>query len=366
MSYLKRTTYLAGTASVVAALLCQPAHAIEGSWQLGVNAGVSRLAPDTDGSAFSLDDEQSVAASVYAGLDITPIISAEVAFSTLGEAGLSQNETIGYQAISIGATAYVLGEKETYNRSEGLSTYLRLGFSAIDNESTIELDKENNTAVWLAAGVQYPFSESWGLRAELASYDGDAQALLAGIYWRTGGGTSSNQSSAPAVARAPVIQTEPVTPAPSAQTEPAVTEPAPVRQPARSTTQSVAEPCPAIAQIPNAEDCLLLNGVVEALEFASSSAQLPPSSLGVLDRVAAALVRHPDVVVEIRAHTQALGSSELEASVAANRAKAVARYLVQQGIPVSQLRAKAFGARQPLPNSAAASQVNNRVELSTQ
>ena len=57
--------------------------AFEGSWQAGLNLGISRLSPDTDGSAFSLDDEQSSLVNVYVALDVTPIFSAELAFTCL-------------------------------------------------------------------------------------------------------------------------------------------------------------------------------------------------------------------------------------------------------------------------------------------
>ena len=112
--------------------------AFEGSWQAGLNLGISRLSPDTDSSAFSLDDRQSSLVNAYFALDVTPIFSAELAFTDLGEADLSdrttgQEETIDYKAFSIGATAYVWGEAKADTRSNGTSAFVRLGLSVIDN-----------------------------------------------------------------------------------------------------------------------------------------------------------------------------------------------------------------------------------------
>jgi len=301
MSNFKKTSTLATATSLLMALALQPASALEGGWQIGVNAGVSRLSPDTDDSDFTLDEEQSTAASIYLGRDFTSTISAEIALSTLGEAGLSQDASIEYQAVSVGATAYVFGESETFNRADGLSGYLRLGLSAIQNESDIELDKSDNTSIWLGVGVQYPLSERWGLRAELTSYDGDAQALLAGVYWRTGGKAAARSTSISA--SAPTVQS-----APTAQASaPAVIEPrsAPI--------------CPAASQILDANDCALLNGVVTGLDFEIRTAQLTSSGTASLDQIAATLNKYADVVVEVQVHTEDVGNAELESQLATRR-----------------------------------------------
>lgn len=375
MSLTKRTPTTLATGLLLCTLASSHAVALEGSWQAGVNAGISLLSPDTDGSGFTLDNDQSTAFSVYLGYDLTPIISAEIAFSDLGEAELSQNETIGYQAVSFGATAYIFGEAQAVDRGEGLSAYVRLGLSVIDNESGIALNESNNTAVWMGAGIQYPFSPSWGLRAELASYDGDAQAVMAGVYFRTGG-RRSRQSVTGALATPSInaeraqsstdnsVPAQPVTtpvPAPEAPAQP---EARPIAQPKVAQT---ATNCPpqAAAVIANSSDCSLLNSAVADLEFEGNTATIVSQSAQSLDRVAAALKRYPNLVIEVRVHTQSLGNAQTEAQLSAQRARSVALYLVQNGVPVSQLRAKAFGATQPISddNTAAGRQQNNRVVL---
>lgn len=373
MSLKTRTSTTLATGLLLCTVVSTTAFALEGSWQAGVNAGISLLSPDTDGSGFTLDNDQSTAVSVYLGYDITPIISAEIAFSDLGEAELSQNQSITYRAISVGATAYIFGEAQAIDRGEGLSAYVRLGFSSIDNESDIELNESNNTAVWMGAGVQYPLSPNWGVRAELTSYDGDAQALMAGVFWRTGGRNS--QAPGTGAIAEPLTRSEPVQPESteaSAPAQPAARpDPAPVQPAIRPQTQprvaEVAQNCPplAAAKISDPIDCSVLNSAVSGLDFDGNTATLTDQGARALNRVVAALKRYPELVVEVRAHTQPLGNEQSEAQLSALRARAVARYLVQNGVPVSQLRAKAFGATRPIADNktSAGRKQNNRVEL---
>ena len=351
------------------------AYALEGSFQLGINGGISRLSPDTDGSDFSLDDRQSEVFGGYVGLDITPRISAEFAFTDLGEATLSGGQNITYQALSLGAVAYVFGEADAKDRSEGLSAYLRLGVSSIDNDSDIELDDSNNVALWAGAGVQYPLTRNWGLRAEIASFDGDAQALTAGVFWRKPPNVQSRPPGTPARTtlpeRVPPTATQPVQP-PAETTRPVVPvqpDPAPAPAPATQpdSTQS-ASTCPTAARgrFTSEAQCALLNGVLSGLDFEGNTADITTSGQTALDRVISVIREYPSVSLEIRAHTQSMNNPDEEAQLSALRARSVARYMVQNGVPVTQLGARAFGATQPLPTaSSPASPVNNRIEFRT-
>ncbi|MFK8077907.1 MAG: OmpA family protein [Granulosicoccus sp.] len=171
-----------------------------GAWYIGLGGGASKLNPDTTTSAFMLEEEQGSAAGIYLGLDINDWLSAEAAYTDLGEAGLSNDQYIGYTAISVGGVAYVYRNRGMDSRQSGLSGYLRLGLNSVTNESNIQLNEADNTAVWMGAGVQYPLSDRFGLRAEVASFDGDAQVALASVYWRsrddgsTGGFTAGSST----------------------------------------------------------------------------------------------------------------------------------------------------------------------------
>lgn len=346
MSPAVRSAYLFA-ACLFTCVLPMQVSAFEGSWQAGLNLGISRLSPDTDGSAFSLDDEQSSLVNVYVALDVTPIFSAELAFTDLGEADLSnrttgQGETIDYQAFSIGATAYVWGAAEADVRSNGASAFVRLGLSVIDNDSSLDLDEENNAAIWLAAGVQFPMGKNWGIRAELANYDGDAQALLAGLYWRADDFPSFDLPSFDF-------------PTLGGRNE--------------SSVVVIDANCPpeSARAFDEPQTCGLLNSVVPGLTFNEGSAEIQADSTKALDRVAAALKQNPRVIIEIRAHVAAEGDEQFESQLSADRGKSVARYLVQNGVPLAQLRAIAFGGTRPLESgsSPADRQINNRIQLRT-
>ncbi|MFK7861085.1 MAG: OmpA family protein [Granulosicoccus sp.] len=362
------TTLAAGLLAYV--LVPAQASALEGSWHAGIQGGVSLLSPETDGSAFTLDEDQSTAVGIYLGLDITPVISAEIAFTDLGEAELSQNQTIAYEAVSIGAVAYILGEKHVEDRAEGASLYVRLGFSAIDNEAEIELTESNNTALWLGAGVQFPVSRRWGLRAELTSFDGDAQAVMAGIFWRTGAGSAQNPPAAPAADSLTTIPAESdavvtAVPVPQPLVEaPAVRESV-IEPPAEPVASQQVPECPAADSISDPDDCMLLNDIATGLDFVGNSADITPQGRSVLDDVIATMKNYPALILEIRVHTQSLDDEALEQKLSAERAKSVARYMVQNGVPVSQLRAKAFGATQPVAVNGTLNgrRLNNRVEF---
>jgi outer membrane protein OmpA-like peptidoglycan-associated protein len=338
-------------AASVLAVTPMHASAIEGSWQLGINAGISRLTPDANDSDFTLEDDQSTSLNVYASLDLTPIFSVELAFTDLGEATLSDNETISYQAFSIGTTAYLFGEKEAAYRSDGVSGYVRLGLNAMVNESDVLLSEADNTAIWLAAGMQFPFADNWGIRAELASYDGDAQALMAGIYWRSGERFPSRAAPSltiePAVIESSTETPEPTQESPAAprQEQPEVSLPDENSQVAQTRS---ACPSEQLENFDNPSDCELLNSQLVDLEFANGSADIIPGTTSTLDAVADFLLRNPRKNLEIQAHVSSSGNNQSDVELSAMRARSVAKYLVDKGVFITQLRAKSFGASQSI------------------
>ncbi|MDC0434802.1 OmpA family protein [bacterium] len=371
MSRTTRTLKSLAVVSLVSITLPIRAAAFEGSWQVGINAGLSFLSPGTAGSDFAFADDQSTAVGAYVGLDIFPIISAELAFTDLGEAALSEGQSTDFQAISLGATVYFLGAKQARRRSDGVSTYARLGFSSINTESDIAPDESGNISFMVGVGIQYPFADNWGVRAELTSFDADAQALLAGVFWRTGTSSRRENSQVVAQGRPPGGSFESTDPESSAQqnstTTPIQAEPTAPVAPRVQSADGADSTCPpeAAAKIADPQVCALLSGVLSGVEFIGNTAELEPASSATLDRVVAAILDYPAIEVEIRAHTEFLSTPEAEVQLASLRAREVARYLVQNGVPVSQLRATAFGATQPLTGIANAEEqsVNSRIEL---
>ncbi|MEZ4387928.1 MAG: OmpA family protein [Candidatus Krumholzibacteriia bacterium] len=105
--------------------------------------------------------------------------------------------------------------------------------------------------------------------------------------------------------------------------------------------------------------------VLEGVTFKSGSAQILPSSLSVLQRVADSLKQNPDVRVEVRGHTDSVGAAEVNRQLSHRRAIAVRDFLIQLGVNPSRITAVGFGEDYPVasnetPQGRAA---NRRVEL---
>ena len=354
--------------TVLGAVVSLPVQALEGAWYVGAGAGISRLTPETDQSTFTLDDDGSTAAGVYLGLDINNWLAAEVAYTNLGEATLSGGETIDYTAISVGGIAYFYGQRDIRYRQQGLSGYVRLGLSSIDNDATIDLSEENNTAVWLGAGVQYPVGSQWGIRGEITSYDGDAQSVMASVYWRS---KSDSRTRGTPAARTPAIPTPrdtarsaPTTPAPVSVPKPVVVpEPVLVAPSERIANSECIDP---VASEPrDSRGCSLLSGVLQGVDFEPNTARLTRIGQQLLSRLAASLNEYPDLVSELQVHTEIYAEAGRAMQLSRERVLTVARYLASQSVDVKRLRARAFGSEQPRADNdtAGGRRLNNRVFL---
>ncbi len=99
--------------------------------------------------------------------------------------------------------------------------------------------------------------------------------------------------------------------------------------------------------------------------FDVDSRALQPGAFGRLDRLADSLLRHPDTEAIIRGHTDSSGSRDYNLRLSEDRADAVRRYLIAEGIPRSRVKAIGFGDAMPLVSNdtAAGRQQNRRVEI---
>ncbi len=119
-----------------------------------------------------------------------------------------------------------------------------------------------------------------------------------------------------------------------------------------------ADGCPRVAEI---QAAMVLKGV----RFKTGSAQLDPTSVTVLEEVAASLKAWPDVRVEVQGHTDNVGSAESNRDLSARRAEAVREYLIGAGVEPGRLTAVGYGEDLPLADNTteAGRQANRRVEL---
>jgi len=91
---------------------------------------------------------------------------------------------------------------------------------------------------------------------------------------------------------------------------------------------------------------------LEIINFPTGSAQIPDYSTSFLNKAAAAIKMAPaGLVIEIGGHTDNTGDPAANLSLSQQRADAVRSYLVQQGVPDSQLKAVGYGDSHPIASN---------------
>lgn len=102
------------------------------------------------------------------------------------------------------------------------------------------------------------------------------------------------------------------------------------------------------------------------LAFKIGENTLDPDAMASLDKLAADLAAHPEIVrVKIVGHTDSQGNANKNVTLSEKRAQAVKDYLVKKGVAETRIVASGAGGVQPLvPNLTAANRAkNNRVEI---
>jgi len=106
---------------------------------------------------------------------------------------------------------------------------------------------------------------------------------------------------------------------------------------------------------------LILRGV----NFATGKSTLTRASYAALDEVAASLLVHQDVKIEIAGHTDSTGRLSLNMRLSLARAEAVRAYLARKGVGVDRMTAHGYGPDEPIATNSTRDgrAMNRRVEL---
>jgi outer membrane protein OmpA-like peptidoglycan-associated protein len=111
----------------------------------------------------------------------------------------------------------------------------------------------------------------------------------------------------------------------------------------------------------------LLQAALKAsqISFDGTKATLASDGLGVVDRVAAAVVRCPGTGVEIGAHSDNEGSASRNRDLTQARAETIAEYLVSAGIERERLTAVGYGETKPIADNGTeqGKAANRRIEF---
>jgi outer membrane protein OmpA-like peptidoglycan-associated protein/tetratricopeptide (TPR) repeat protein len=115
--------------------------------------------------------------------------------------------------------------------------------------------------------------------------------------------------------------------------------------PADEDAESLTNPAICLAKdIPPVETAVVL----EHVYYDYDSSSLKEGATEALDVLAAMMQAHPEITVELSAHTDNIGSDKYNQRLSLARAKSCVNYLVSKGIDKSRLKAKGYGATQPI------------------
>lgn len=114
-----------------------------------------------------------------------------------------------------------------------------------------------------------------------------------------------------------------------------------------------------IAQLKKAEKGQSLN--FSDIYFMPDSVEIKEESFAILDEIVGALKERPDLVIEVRGHTNSTGNKNSELTLSVNRAAKIVDYFVLRGIDHKNLRSSGAGSEELLVNTI--EELNRRVEL---
>lgn len=350
---MKRVAKTVGTLGLVGcAVVAGPfAMADDAGWYGGINAGQSRATIDDAritsgllGSGFTTssiaDSDRDTGYKLYGGYRVNKNFAIEGGYFNLGTFGFrattvpagTLSGNIKLQGLNLDAVGILpITEKFSafgrigLNYADTVDSFTSTGAVTVLNPNPSK--KETNLKVGL--GVQYDFTESLAMRAEIERYrindavgnKGDIDLVSIGLVYRFG-------AKAPAVTPRAAMAPEPVVVAAApAAPQPVVLPPPPPPPP------------PAPKKVTFTSDSL----------FDFNKSDVKPAGKQVLDKFVADLNGVNYEVILVTGHTDRIGSHAYNMKLSTLRAEAVSNYLVQiAGIPAGKVSAKGVNGSDPV------------------
>jgi len=379
----------------------------------GATLGNSHLTPDTEGTAFNVDNSDDLGSQLRLGVDIHNMLSVELETSVLGTATLREAGTdVSYSAASVNALIYGLNGVQLRSRRTGWSAYGRLGMGVVKRSSAVTVLDEGGSSPIIGAGAEYGFPNGLGIRGEIVRFDSDAVYAGIGAVYRFGLtpgqiGSLLADAAEPALASKdrPVAAGGRLLKSPG---RPGATDWQPAGDSTVASGDRSGEPSlgaasgfrpAAVSGVPrwrpvvykddhdrdgvrNLDDycadtgrdvivdeqgCGLFDELLADVIFKSGSHYLTARARGQLDEVAVRLLNFPEARVRVIAHTDSTGAADANLALSARRAESVVQYLQTRYVRELQLEALGLGETRPLASNRTAEgrKRNRRVELET-
>ena len=323
----------------------------DSGWYIGANAGQStakvddpRIIGNLVGSGFSVpsmkDDNSDLGYKLFAGYQFGKHFSLEGGYFDLGKFGYTATTLpAGTLTGSLKLKGINLDAVFSLPFTEKFSAFARIGANYADVKdaftgtgAVIVRDpnpSQRSVNYKFGVGLQYDFTRSFGLRAELERYrikdavqnNSDIDLASIGVLFRFG-----RHAPAP-VQQAP----EPV----------AVAAVAPAQEP-------IAAPAPVVAPEKTEQYCTLLD-----IEFDVDSNELQREDKEKFAVIGTFLKKYPATTAVIEGHADNVGTDEHNMQLSKERAESVVSYLVDtMHIERSRLSAVGFGSSRPVADNA--------------
>ncbi len=316
-------------------------------WYLGAQLGVSEFDPILVDTGFSLAEERDQGFRLFTGLIFSPDVLLELSYEELGKAELINlvdiEKNVSYQ--HFGASGlWFPGKENGYFKERDWRWYLMMGLGSLEDGGSAFTDKERDLQIHFGAGLEYEFVPSWNLRLSTESYDKDARSLWLGVSK-----VFSNEYKK---------QPEPVE-----ELEP---EPIFIDEDQDDVEDSL-DCClgTRLGVRVNSKGCPLLEMRLKEVNFASGSFSLLPDSKRILDDVADSIYLYEYAILEVGAHSDSIGSNEVNMMLSEKRADSVSKYLISKGVAEKSLVVRGYGEEQPIADNDTLEgrEMNRRVEI---
>jgi OOP family OmpA-OmpF porin len=354
-------------ATLISAVLCAPAIAAEHGFHkklyIGAAGGQSKLSPEVQtGVDLEVTDEDSEGSKLFVGWDFRPNMALELGMADLGEAEIGSTTggtggTMEYEVANLSVLYhfYNLGGFDRLASRQGLGMFVKAGIGQMDNDSELDFERKNDVHLMGGLGIEYGTRLGLALRGEIEAFDEDAMLTSLGLLWRFGGGSGKSDNGGLFTKMDP-----------KGMVDNMLGNAADENDLDGDGVPNEIDDCPDSADEPvTATGCAMFGGVLEGVLFESGSDKLTDSAQVVLNDAADALLKNPDMVVEVQAHTDSQGAEGYNLDLSKKRALSTVRYMMLRGVPSEQLLARAFGESKPIESNDTAEgrSANRRVEF---